>query len=94
MITSFLYTSVTSSEVRTHQHDGVPGSETTEKFARGSSVQKFVGPEPSLGDSRQNIKNKTKLWMDSQHLALRRGPCSTQRQTQELISGPSLATKA
>jgi hypothetical protein len=32
--------------------------------------------------------------MDNQHLVLWRGPCSTQRHTQELISGPKLATRA
>jgi hypothetical protein len=33
-------------------------------------------------------------WMDNQHLVLWRGPCRTQRQTRELISGPSLTTTA
>jgi hypothetical protein len=32
--------------------------------------------------------------MKNQHLALWQGPCSTQRQAQELISGPNLATGA
>jgi len=32
--------------------------------------------------------------MQNQHLALWRGPCSTQRQARELISGPNLATGA
>jgi hypothetical protein len=32
------------------------------------------------------------LWMDNQHLVLWFGPCSTQRQAQELILGPKLAT--
>jgi hypothetical protein len=32
--------------------------------------------------------------MEKQHLVLWRGPCSTQRQAQELISGPDLATRA
>jgi hypothetical protein len=33
-----------------------------------------------------------KRWMENPHLALWSGPCSTQRQTRELISGPNLAT--
>jgi hypothetical protein len=33
-------------------------------------------------------------WMEKQHLALWGGPCSTQRQVRELISGPNLATGA
>ena len=32
--------------------------------------------------------------MDNQHLVMWRGPCSTQRQARELISGPDLATRA
>ena len=32
--------------------------------------------------------------MENQHLALWRGPCSTQRQARELISDPDLATRA
>jgi len=32
--------------------------------------------------------------MENQRLVLWRGPCSTQRQVRELISGPDLATKA
>jgi hypothetical protein len=35
-----------------------------------------------------------KRWMEKQHLALWRGPCSTQGQARELISGPNLATGA
>jgi hypothetical protein len=47
-----------------------------------------------LGVSRQNKKQKLKRWMKNQHLALWRGPCSTQRHVRELISGPNLATGA
>ena len=54
----------------------------------------FVGPEPFLGDSRQNIRRKMKRLMENQHLVLWRGPCSAQRQARELISGPDLATRA
>jgi len=31
---------------------------------RGGPVQMFVGPESSLGVSRQNIKKKIKFWVD------------------------------
>jgi hypothetical protein len=54
----------------------------------------FVGPEPFLGVSRQNIRRKIKRWMDNQHLVMWHGPCSTQRQARELISGPDLTTRA
>jgi hypothetical protein len=68
------------------------GNEIADKLVRDSSVPQFVGPEPFLGVSRQNIRRKMKRWMEKQHLALWRGPCSTQRQAWELISGPDLAT--
>jgi hypothetical protein len=57
-------------------------------------INLFVGPEPFLGASRQAIRRKMKRWMEKQHLALWSGPCSTQRQARELISGPNLATGA
>jgi hypothetical protein len=75
-------------------HAIVWGNEITDKLARDGSVQWFVGPEPFLGVSRQNIRRKIKRWMDKQHLILWHGPCSTQRQAQELICDPDLATRA
>jgi len=69
-------------------------NEIADELVRSGSVQRFVGPEPFLGVSRQNIRRKMKCWMDKQHLALWRGPCSTQRQAKELMSGPNLATRA
>ena len=41
-------------------HAGVQGNETTNKLGRGGSLHKFVGLEPSLGVSQQNIRNKIK----------------------------------
>jgi hypothetical protein len=73
---------------------GVRGNEIADKLARGGSAQRFVGPEPVLGVSRQNIKRKMKRWIENKHLALWRGPCSTQRQARESISGPDLAMVA
>ena len=77
-------------------HAGVRGNEIeiADKLARNGSVQQFVGPEPFLGVSRENIRRKMKCWMEKQHLALWRGPCSTQREARELISGLYLATGA
>jgi len=51
-------------------HAGLRGNEIADKLARGVSIQKSIGPEPSQGVSRQNIRNKIKHWMDSQHLAM------------------------
>jgi len=75
-------------------HAGVRENEIADKLARGGSVQKFIGPEPSRGVFRQNIKNKITSWVDNQHLVMCRGPCSTQKQAQKLISGLSPATNA
>jgi hypothetical protein len=75
-------------------HAGVRGNENTDKLARDGSVLKFIGPEPFSGISRQNIRRKIKRWMDNQHLVLWCGPCSTQREARELISGPNLARRA
>jgi ribonuclease HI len=51
-------------------HAGVRGNEIADKLARGGSVQQFVGPEPVLGVSRQNIRRKMKHWIENKHLAL------------------------
>jgi len=57
-------------------HAGVRGNEMANEFARDGSVQWFVGPEPFLGVSRQNIRRKIKHWVENQHLVLWCGPCS------------------
>jgi hypothetical protein len=75
-------------------HAGVRGNEIADRLARSGSGQRFVGPEPFLGVSRQNIRRKLKGWIANQHLALWRGPCGTQRQARKLISGPNLAIGA
>jgi len=71
-------------------HAGVRGNKISDKNARDGSVQKFVGPEPSLGVSRESIRRKVRCWLDNQHWARWRG-LGTQRQAQELILGPSLS---
>ena len=73
---------------------GVRGNAVADKLARSGSAQRFVGPEPFLGVSIQNIRRKLNRWMGKQHIALWRGPCNTQRQAGELIPGPDLATGA
>jgi len=64
-------------------HAGVRGNEIADKLTVDGSVQWFVGPEPFLGISRQNVRRKMKCWMEKQHLVLWHGPCSTQRQARE-----------
>ena len=70
------------------------GNEITDRLARSGSDQRFIGPEPFLGVSRQNIRRKLKCWMMKQHLELWQSPCNTQRQARELIWGPDLAMGA
>ena len=53
----------------------------------------FVAPEPALGDSRQNIQRRIRYWLVNQHWIWWRGLGDTQRQAQELISGPCLGAK-
>jgi len=69
-------------------------NEIADELARGGSAQRFVGPEPVLRVSRQNIRRKMKRWIEKKHLALCCGPCSKQRQARELVSGPGLAVGA
>jgi len=38
------------------EHAGVRGSAIVDELARDGSVLKFVGPEPGLGVSRQDIR--------------------------------------
>jgi hypothetical protein len=75
-------------------HAGLRGNEIADRLARSDSGQRFTGPEPFLVVSRQNIRRRIKIWIGKQHLALWRGPCGTQRQARELISGHNLATAA
>jgi len=50
-------------------HAGIHENEIADKLTRYSSVQKFVGPEPALGVSRQNIRRKISRWLINQHYA-------------------------
>jgi hypothetical protein len=75
-------------------HSGVRGDEIADEVARVGTGRLFVGLEPTLGVSRQNIRKKIKCWMDIQHLALRRVLISTQTQDRILISGRSPTSKA
>jgi hypothetical protein len=71
-----------------------PSDRNHQQACKGGSMQTFIGPEPSLWVSRQNINNKIKHWVDNKNLARWRDPYSTQRQAWKLISGPSAATKS
>ena len=71
-------------------HARVRGNEIANKTAGDSSIEWFVGPEPFLGVSRQNIRRnagwKNSIWYCGTVLVVK-------RQAREMISGPDLATK-
>jgi len=50
-------------------------------------------PCPALGVSRRDLQKRLSCWLTNQHGAQWRGLGDTQRQAQELISGPSLGTR-
>jgi hypothetical protein len=75
-------------------HAGVRGSEITDELARDDSVMRFLGPEPTPGTPRRDIRTKICLWLVNQYFARWQGLGDTQRQARELISGPCLGVKA
>jgi ribonuclease HI len=48
-------------------HAGVQGNEITDELTRGGSALKFVGPEPALGVSRQDIRKRIRRGLVNQH---------------------------
>jgi len=42
------------------EHARVRGNEIADRLARSGSVQRFVGPEPFLGVSRQSVRRRMK----------------------------------
>ena len=48
-------------------HAGVRGKEIAGEPARDGSVLKFVGPEPTLGVSRQDICRRIRRWLVDHH---------------------------
>ena len=73
---------------------GVRGNEIVDELARDGCALKFVGPEPALGVSRQDVRRRIRRWLVNQLWVwwLVRG--NNQRQARELISGPWLSAKA
>jgi hypothetical protein len=48
---------------------GVKGSIIADELARGGPALRFVGLEPALGVSRQNIRRRIKRWLVTRHWA-------------------------
>jgi len=74
-------------------HAGARGNEIAVELARDGSALKFVGPDSALRVSRQDIR-RIRRWLVNEHWVWWRGLGNTQRQAQELISGPCLGAKA
>jgi len=73
---------------------GGRSNEIADELARGGSVLGFLGPEPAMGGSRQDIRRRISRWLIIQHWIRWRGLGDTQRQARELILGPCLCAKA
>jgi hypothetical protein len=69
-------------------HAGVRGNETADGFARNVSATGFGGPEPALGVSRQDLRNKIGRRLGNQHRRRRQDLCNSQRQFENLYRYP------
>ena len=77
-----------------HGHAGIGGNEITDGLTRGGSALRFHGPEPALGVSRRDLLKRLGCWLVNQHRAQWQGLGDAQRQTRQLILGPSPGTRA
>jgi len=75
-------------------HAGIRGNEIADRLVRDGAALGFLGPEPALGVSRRDLQKRLGCWLVNQHRAQWQGLGNTQRQARELISGPSLGTRA
>ena len=75
-------------------HSGVQGNEIADELTRDGSVLKFIGPQPALGVSRQDMWRRIRRWLVNQHWIWWRGLGDAQRQVRELIWGPYLGATA
>jgi hypothetical protein len=71
----------------------VRGNETADELVRNGSACGFVGLELALVVSRQDLRNKISRWLGNQHRRRWQNLGNTQRQAQEIISGPCQGTK-
>ena len=74
-------------------HAAVGGKEIADELSRGGSVLGFLGPDPALGASRQDIRRRIRSWLANQRWVQWQGLDYTQRQARELIPGPCLGAK-
>jgi hypothetical protein len=75
-------------------HAGVRGNETADRLARNGSASGFVGPEPALRVSKQDLSSQIGRWLANQHQRRWQDLGYSQQQARELISGPNQGTRA
>jgi hypothetical protein len=73
-------------------HAGVRGNEMADGLMRNGSTSGFVGPEPALGVSWQDLRNKISHWLGNQHRRWWQNLGKSEQQAWELISGPCWGT--
>jgi hypothetical protein len=74
-------------------HAGVNGNDIVDELAKYGSTLGFIGAEPALGISRQDLRNRNSRWLGKQHWMHWQNLGNTQRQARELILGPCQVTK-
>jgi len=55
-------------------------NEIADELTRGGTALRFLGPEPAVGVSRQDLQKRLGRWLANQHGAQWRGLGYTQRQ--------------
>jgi hypothetical protein len=65
-----------------------------DELARGGCALRFVGPEPALRVSRQDIRKRIRCWLVNHRWVWWWGLGNTQRKARELILGPCRGVKA
>ena len=74
-------------------YSGVCGNEIADKLAGEVSVHQFGGPEPTLGISRQNIRQVIECLLFTQPVTLKLGLKNHSEAGLANVLDPSLATK-
>jgi hypothetical protein len=71
----------------------VRGNETADGLARNGSASGYMGPEPTLGVSRFDLRSEINRWLGNQHQRRWWNLGDSQRQAQELMSRSCRGTR-
>jgi hypothetical protein len=75
------------------ENSSAGGNQIAYVFTRDSSTKQFAGPEVTMQISRQTITHNIMCWLFNQHMTLQQMYQHSDRQSQQLISGTSLAAR-